>query len=61
MNYTQWDFWGMTVFEFGHTYVARFVSLFAMFLMALIMFEMLPSMHRHIMALTSPQSKKRTT
>lgn len=58
MNYTQWDFWGMSVFEFGHTYVARFVSLFAMFLMALIMFEMLPSMHRHIMALTSPQSKK---
>ena len=58
MNYTHWDFWGMSVFEFGHTYVARFVSLFAMFLMALIMFEMLPSMHRHIMALTSPQSKK---
>ena len=56
MNYTQWDLWGMSVFEFGHTYVARFVSLFAMFLMALIMFEMLPTMHRHIMSLVSPKS-----
>ncbi len=54
MTYTQWDLWGMSVFEFGHTYVARAVSLFAMFLMALIMFEMLPTMHRHIMTLTSP-------
>ena len=56
MTYTQWDLWGMSVFEFGHTYVARFVSLFAMFLMALIMFEMLPTMHRHIMSLVSPKS-----
>ena len=54
MTYTQWDLWGLSVFEFGHTYVARGLSLFAMFLMALIMFEMLPSMHRHIMNLTSP-------
>ena len=58
MNYTQWDLWGMSVFEFGHSYVARVVSLFAMFLMALIMFEMLPSMHRNIMALISPASEK---
>ena len=56
MTYTQWDLWGMSVFEFGHTYVARFVSLFAMFLMALIMFEMLPTMHRHIMSLVSPKT-----
>lgn len=60
MKYTQWDLWGLSVFEFGHTYVARFVSLFAMFLMALIMFEMLPSMHRHIVALTSPRSSRRS-
>jgi archaeosortase A (PGF-CTERM-specific) len=61
MTYTQWDLWGLSVFEFGHTYVARFVSLFAMFLMALIMFEMLPTMHRHIMALTSrPDTTKRS-
>jgi archaeosortase A (PGF-CTERM-specific) len=58
MTYTHWDLWGLSVFEFGHTYVARVVSLFAMFLMALLMFEMLPSMHRHIVALTSPKSKR---
>lgn len=58
MTYTHWDLWGLSVFEFGHTYVARLVSLFAMFLMALLMFEMLPSMHRHIVALTSPNSKR---
>ena len=47
------------MFEFGHSYVARFVSLFAMFLLALIMFEMLPSMHRNILALTGSEGKKR--
>ncbi|MEC7634834.1 MAG: hypothetical protein VYD58_00380, partial [Candidatus Thermoplasmatota archaeon] len=59
MTYTEWTFWGLSVFEFGHSYVARFVSLFAMFLLALIMFEMLPSMHRNILALTGSEGKKR--
>ena len=58
MTYTEWTFWGLSVFEFGHSYVARFVSLFAMFLLALIMFEMLPSMHRNILALTGTDGKK---
>ncbi len=57
MTYTQWDLWGMSVFEFGHSYIARFVSLFAMFLLALIMFEMLPTMHRNIMALTGSNQR----
>ena len=59
MTYTEWSFWGLSVFEFGHSYIARFVSLFAMFLLALIMFEMLPTMHRNILALTGSQQKKR--
>ena len=59
MTYTEWTFWGLSVFEFGHSYVARFVSLFAMFLLALIMFEMLPSMHRNILALTGSEGEKR--
>ena len=58
MTYTEWTFWGLSVFEFGHSYVARFVSLFAMFLLALIMFEMLPSMHRNILVLTGSDGKK---
>lgn len=59
MTYTQWSLWGLSVFEFGHSYAARFVSLFAMFLLALIMFEMLPSMHRNILALTGSDSSSR--
>jgi archaeosortase A (PGF-CTERM-specific) len=59
LTYTQWDLWGMSVFEFGHSYVARVVSLFAMFMMALIMFEMLPSMHRNIMALLQPKTNQK--
>lgn len=58
MTYTQWDLWGLSVFEFGHSYIARFVSLFAMFLLALIMFEMLPNMHRNIIALTGKDRTK---
>jgi exosortase/archaeosortase family protein len=59
MTYTQWNLWGLSVFEFGHSYIARFVSLFAMFLLALIMFEMLPNMHRNIMALTGSDRRTR--
>ena len=62
-TYTTWSFYGMNVFEFGHNYAARFVSLFAMFFMALIMFEILPELHRHIVRLLKPlgimQPKKR--
>jgi archaeosortase A (PGF-CTERM-specific) len=57
MTYTDWTFYGLSVFEFGHTYVARFVSLFAMFLIALVMFDLLPQMHRNIMTLTGPFRK----
>lgn len=59
LTYTQWDLWGMSVFEFGHTYVARFVSLFAMFLIALIMFDLLPKMHQHILTLSAPVTGRR--
>lgn len=60
MTYTHWDLWGISVFDFGHTYVARVVSLFAMFLMALIMFEILPTMHRNIVALSEPFMKAKS-
>lgn len=61
MTYTEWDLWGMSVFEFGHTYVARFFSLLAMFLIALIMFEILPKMHRNILTLIEPFSRDKNT
>lgn len=64
MTYTEWSYLGMSVFEFGHAYAARVVSLGAMFLMAIIMFDILPELHRHIVrllrpfGLLQPQSKK---
>ena len=64
-TYTSWSYFGMSVFEFGHNYASRFVSLFAMFFMALIMFEILPELHRHIVRLLKPlgilQPKKNKT
>ena len=59
MTYTEWSFWGLSGVRIWTSYIARFVSLFAMFLLALIMFEMLPTMHRNILALTGSQPKKR--
>ena len=42
---------GLSMFEFGHSYASRVVSLFAMFIMAIAMFELLPELHRHILRL----------
>ena len=62
MGYPDWRWMNLTIFEFGHAYAARFVSLGAMFLLALVLFEMLPQMHRHVLALMRPLgvSQKRT-
>ena len=46
-----WEYLGMSMFEFGHSYASRVVSLFAMFIMAIAMFELLPELHRHILRL----------
>lgn len=53
-TYVEWTLLEMSVFEFGHGYVARVVSLFAMFIMALIMFDLLPELHKHIVRLLEP-------
>ena len=54
MEYPNWEWMGMSVFEFGHAYASRFVSLFAMFLLALVLFEMLPKMHNNVLRLLRP-------
>jgi len=51
MSYEGWEYLGMSMFEFGHSYASRVVSLFAMFIMAIAMFELLPELHRHILRL----------
>ncbi len=59
MGYSDWRWMGLSIFEFGHAYAARFVSLGAMFLLALVLFEMLPQMHRNVLALLSPLGIKK--
>jgi len=54
MNYPDWEFMGLSMFDFGHLYAARIVSLFAMFLIALVLFEILPELHRNVMKLLKP-------
>jgi len=54
LTYTTWEFSGLSVFDFGHAYAARAVSLMAMFLMALIMFDILPELHKHILRILKP-------
>ena len=50
-SYEGWEYLGLSMFEFGHSYASRVVSLFAMFIMAIAMFELLPELHRHILRL----------
>ena len=54
MGYPDWRWINLSIFEFGHAYASRFVSLGAMFLLALVLFEMLPQMHRHVLSLMRP-------
>jgi exosortase/archaeosortase len=42
------------MFDFAHSYAAKAVSLFAMFLMAIALFDLLPELHRHIMKVLRP-------
>ena len=50
-TYSDWRFMGIEMFDFSHSYAAKAASLFAMFLMALALFDLLPELHRHIMRL----------
>ena len=50
-SYEGWEYLGLSMFEFVHSYASRVVSLFAMFIMAIAMFELLPELHRHILRL----------
>ena len=52
-----WDLGGLTIFEFGHSYAAKFLSLGAMFLMALALFELLPRLHDHVLTVLSPLTR----
>ena len=53
-TYRGWSFLGIGMFDFAHSYAAKAVSLFAMFLMAIALFDLLPELHRHIMKVLRP-------
>jgi archaeosortase A (PGF-CTERM-specific) len=51
---SDWDLNGLNIFDFGHSYAAKFFSLGAMFLMALVLFDLLPKLHNHVITVLDP-------
>ena len=49
-----WDWNGLNIFDFSHAYAAKFISLAAMFLMAIVLFDLLPKLHRHVIDVLDP-------
>ena len=45
------------MFDFTHSYAAKLASLFAMFLLATALFDLLPELHRHILRISRPVTK----
>ncbi len=50
----RWDLSGLNIFDFSHAYAAKFFSLGAMFLMAIVLFDLLPKLHRHVIDVLDP-------
>ncbi len=57
-TYSNWAIGGIGMFDFAHSYAAKVASLFAMFLMAIALFDLLPEMHNHIMRLLPLKQRK---
>ncbi len=53
-NYPEWEWFGISIFDFGHSYASKFLSLFAMFLMAIIIFEIMPKLHSNVLKTIDP-------
>ena len=56
-TYPNWRLYSgseIDMFDFTHSYAAKVASLFAMFLMATALFDLLPELHRHIIRITKP-------
>ena len=45
------------MFNFTHSYAAKFISLFAMFLMAIVLFDLLPELHKNVIKILNPIMK----
>ena len=51
LHHDAFSFIGFDIFHFAHAYAAKVLALGAMFLMAIALFDIAPSMHRHILRL----------
>ncbi len=49
-----WRLNGINIFDFGHAYAAKILSLGAMFIIAIVIFELLPKLHQHVLDVLSP-------
>ncbi len=59
ITYRDWNWLGMGMFDFAHSYAAKFGSLIAMFLIAIVLFEILPELHNNILRLMEPFMPKK--
>jgi archaeosortase A (PGF-CTERM-specific) len=59
MTYRDWHWFNIGMFDFAHSYAAKVGSLVAMFAMAIVLFELLPTMHSHVLRLMEPMMKLR--
>lgn len=57
-SFDGWSWLTLSMFDFGHSYAAKAGSLAAMFLMALVLFELLPQLHQHIIELLNKLNPK---
>ena len=59
-TYSSWSLFpgsDIDMFDFTHSYAAKAASLFAMFLLATALFDLLPELHRHILRISKPVTK----
>lgn len=59
-TYVNWTLFAgsdIDMFNFTHSYAAKFISLFAMFLMAIVLFDLLPELHKNILKIVNPVIK----
>ena len=55
VNYgSSWEAFGLGIYDFSHAYAAKFLSLGAMFLMAIVLFDLLPKLHENVIAVMNP-------
>ena len=52
--YPSWEWLGLSMFDFAHLHAAKFGSLMVMFLLSLVLFEILPELHKNVLKLLNP-------